>query len=267
VAIRFTLAAALLLGIALPMGVKLGRQPREKTLWIVNALGSFTISYGVVYWAEQWVPSGLTAVLFATYPFFVMLLTRFMMPEERLSARELLGVLVGFAGVGVIFMEDLSALGGDNVAFASGVMLISPLAAAVGSVVVKRWGSHIHPFSISAVPMAMTGVVMGLLAVAVERERTFDWNPTSIGALLYLAIFGSALTFSLYYWLLTHISVRRLALITYVIPVVAVTIGMFRGEPMTSRILAGAGLVLAGVVLAVHRRRARSTPVGPPQEP
>jgi len=267
VAIRFALASVLLLGIALPMGVKLGRKPREKRLWVVNSFGSFTISYGVVYWAEQWVPSGLTAVLFATYPFFVMLLMRFVTPEERLSVRELLGVFVGFAGVGVIFLEDFSLLGGENVAFASGIMLISPLAAAVGSVAVKRWGGHIHPFSISAVPMAMTAVVMGALAVSVERDRVFDWNPTSVGALLYLTVFGSALTFTLYYWLLTHVSVSRLALITYVIPVVAVTIGMFRGEPMTSRILVGAGLVLAGVVLAVHRKRKQATPVELPQEP
>ena len=221
----------------------------------------------MVYWAEQWVPSGLTAVLFATYPFFVMLLSRFMMPEERLSARELLGILVGFAGVGIIFLEDFSALGGREVAVASVVLLVSPLAAAVGSVTVKRWGGHLHPISISAVPMGITGALMGLIAVTVERDRTFDWNPTSIGALLYLAFFGSAVTFSLYYWLLRHISVRRLALIAYVIPVVAVAIGMFRGEPMTSQILTGAGVVVAGVVLAVHRRPAQLAPAQPPQEP
>ncbi len=223
-------------------------------LWLVNGIFSFSISYGVVYWAEQWVPSGLTSVLFATYPLFVAVIGHFVLPSEVLSRREIFGIVLSFIGVAVIFSEDLTTVGGERVALASAVMLASPLAAAVGSVVVKRWGARVHPFSITAVPMAITAVVMGVAALAFERQRSVTWDRVSIGALLYLAVFGSAVTFSLYYWLLRQLPVKRLALIAYVIPVVAVLIGVLRGEPFTRQILAGSAVVVLGVVLAVHRR-------------
>jgi drug/metabolite transporter (DMT)-like permease len=169
-------------------------------------------------------------------------------------------MLVGFGGVALIFSEDFRALGGDQVAVAAAVMLVSPLAAAIGSVAVKRWGKGIHPVSLSAVPMAITAGVLGALGVTFEYDQSISWNATTIAALLYLAIFGSVITFTLYFWLLEHLPAKRLALIAYVIPLVAVGIGAMRGEPMTVRILAGALLVVAGTALAVHRFSRQTQP-------
>ena len=252
-AIRFAIAALLLLGLAVATGVRLGRTRRERWLWLANGTLGFTISYGVVYWAEQWVPSGLASVIFAIYPVFVALIGHFVLPDEKLSRREIIGVLLSFVGVGVIFAEDFSRLGGPQVALAAVVMLLSPLTAACGSVAVKRWGAGIHPFSMAAMPMAVAAAMLGTVALLFERERTFTWDATSLGALLYLAVIGSAVTFSLYYWLLEHLPVKRLALIAYVIPIVAVTVGMLRGEPLTVLILSGSAVVIIGVAIAVHR--------------
>ena len=153
----------------------------------------------------------------------------------------------------IIFSEDFTLLGGPRVLTAAAVMLASPLAAAVGSVAVKRWGHGIHPISLTAMPMALTAAVMGAVAFGTERERVFTWDAISIGALLYLAILGSAVTFTLYYWLLSHLPVKQLALITYLIPVVAVMVGVLRGEPLTLYVLSGAAVVILGVACAVHR--------------
>jgi drug/metabolite transporter (DMT)-like permease len=92
---------------------------------------------------------------------------------------------------------------------------------------------------------------MGAAAVALERGRPFVFDAASIGALLYLAIAGSAVTFTVYFWLLRHMPATRLALIAYVIPVVAIVVGwlVFR-EPVTARFVAGGMLVLGGVALA-----------------
>ncbi len=253
VALRFSIAGALLLALARARKIPLGRTRREVALWVANGLLAFTVSYGVVYWSEQWVPSGLTAVLFATYPLFVAILAHFALPAETLRRPEALGILLGFGGVATIFSGDFSALGGSQVATGALVMLLSPLASAAASVAVKRWGHGIHPFSITAVPMLLAGAVMGALALATERERGITWDGVSIAALLYLTLAGSALTFSLYYWLLSHWPAKRLALISYVIPVVAMLIGAFRGEPLTLRTLGGSALVVIGVSLAVRR--------------
>jgi drug/metabolite transporter (DMT)-like permease len=129
-------------------------------------------------------------------------------------------------------------------------MLISPLAAAGGSVAVKRWGAGIHPLSIAAVPMLVASAIMTVPAVGLERTMTITWDAVSVAALLYLAILGSAVTFSLYFWLLSHLPAKRLALIAYVIPVIAVGIGVLRGESLTLRVVAGAACVVAGVAMA-----------------
>jgi drug/metabolite transporter (DMT)-like permease len=263
VALRFTLAAAILFGLSPFLGVRYGGSRREWALWVVNGILSFCVSYGVVYWAEQWVPSGLASVLFATMPLFVAALAHPFLPGERLNALGVAGMLVGFAGVAVIFSEDFTRLGGTQVALASAVLLVSPFVSAVASVAIKRWGSGIHPVSLSAVPMGIAAGVMGALAIATERHRTFVLDAASVGALLYLAVFGSAVTFTAYYWLLRHVRATRVSLIAYTTPVVAVAVGaLFLGEPVTVRTLAGSALVVFGVALAVHRTT--PTPVAEP---
>lgn len=252
---RFAIAAAVLLPLAPLLGVRLGRSPVERRLWLASTLLNFCASYGILYWAEQWVPSGLTAVLFATFPLWTGLLAHGALPGERLTARAVGGALVGFAGVAVIFSEDLRSLGGPQVAFAAAVVLLSPISSALGSVAVKRWGEGIHPLSLSAVPMGLTALVMAPVAAVVERGRELIFDTRSVAALLYLAIFGSAVTFTLYYWLLKRLPATSLALITYATPVVAVVVGsLFLDEPFTLRIVLGAALVIAGVAVAMRAR-------------
>jgi drug/metabolite transporter (DMT)-like permease len=250
VAVRFAISGALLLGIAFALGIRLGRTPVERWLWLGNGLFGFAVAYGVVYWSEQWVPSGLAAVLFAVYPLIVSVLAHFMLTNEKLQRSDMLGTLLALAGVGIIFLEDLTALGGPQVAVGAAVLLLSPLASGLATVSLKRWGGGIHPFSLAAVPMLVASATTGALAFRFEREIEITWDRTSVLALLYLSIFGSALTFSLYFWLLSHLPASRLALIAYVIPVVAVGIGVLRGEPFTTQILVGSAVVVLGVALA-----------------
>ena len=256
VALRFAMAGVLLLALARPLGVRLGRGRHERTLWVVNGILSFCISYAVVYWSEQYIPSGLAAVLFATYPLFVAGLAHLLLPGERLRGSAFFGMLLGFAGIAVIFSDDLALLGGDVVRHAALVMLVSPLVSAVASVVVKRWGGGVHPLSLAAVPMLIAGVVMGLVAAVVERHRPLVLDAPSVGALLYLVVFGSAVTFTVYYWLLARVRATQVALMSYLIPIVAVAVGaLLFDEPLRPRLLLGSALVLAGVVLVSRPRR------------
>jgi len=256
VAIRFAIAAALLLVYARLMGIPLApANRRDRRLRFFHALLTFCGSYGIVFWAEQWVPSGLASVLFATFPLLVAIIAHFMLPQERMTLSVLAGTVVGFAGIAVIFSEDFNVLGGSMVAVASAVMLISPLVGAVVSVSVKRWGEGIHPVPFNAVAMAMAAVIMAGVAAAAERDRPVALDAGPVAAIIYMAIFGTAITFPLYFWLLEHMQARQVALIGYGTPVVAVFLGtVFMNEPLTIQTLVGSVLVVVGVAAASHSR-------------
>ncbi|MGH9360769.1 MAG: DMT family transporter [Thermoanaerobaculia bacterium] len=253
VALRFAIAGAWLLVVAVALRVPLGRSAVERRLWVVNALCTFCGSYGIVYWAEQWVPSGLAAVIFSIFPLLVAVMAHFVVPGERLTLPRALGVGLGFVGIAVLFSGDFEPLGGRRAATAAAVLLLAPLVSAIAQVAIKRWGAGIHPLSLSAVPMLLTGGIMGALAAAVERGRPVVFDGPSVAALLYLAFVGSALAFSLYFWLLQHLPATQAALVAYTAPVLAVIVGAVAfAEPITGRMLAGAGLVVAGVALALR---------------
>jgi drug/metabolite transporter (DMT)-like permease len=256
VALRFAIAAVLLVVYARAMGIPIAAESdRHRRLRVLHALLTFCASYGIVFWAEQWVPSGLAAVLFATFPLLVTVMAHFALPDERMTVAVMVGVVTGFLGIAVIFAEDFELLGGSMVAFASLVMLLSPLAGAIVSVSVKRWGSGMHPISFNASAMILAAGIMGVFAVVVENERTVALDAGPVAALIYTAIAGTALTFPLYFWLLDHMEARQVALIGYGTPVVALFVGAaFMGEPMTFRTWVGSAMVVIGVAVASQTR-------------
>jgi drug/metabolite transporter (DMT)-like permease len=128
------------------------------------------------------------------------------------------------------------------------------MSVAFAEVVIKRWGREVSALSLTAVPMLLSSLVLFALAALFERERTIDLAPAPIAAVLYLAVVGSAVAFSLFFWVLKHVTVTRLSLVTYAIPVVAVTVGtIFLDEPLTLTMVVGAGLVIAGAALVMRR--------------
>ena len=252
VALRFGVAGLSLVVVAKALGLPLRSVNRRESRLRLAHLGlSFCISYGVVFWAQQWVPSGLASVLFASFPLMVAVMAHFWLPGERLTFASVTGTVVGFAGIVVIFAEDFRGLGGPEMALAVPLILVSPLASAAAIVAVKRGGKGVHPVPFNGMAMADSAVVRGVAAAIWERDRTVVFDVSSIAAILYLAIVGSAVTFTLYIWLLEHMQARHVALIGYATPVVALAVGaVFLREPLTLQTLVGSALVVAGVALA-----------------
>jgi len=249
-ALRFALAGALLLVVALARRVPLGKTVREWALWLINGALSFGVSYGTVYWAEQWVPSGLAAVIFATFPLFIAVFAHFLLIGERLCVSSSGGIVLGFVGIAVIFSEDLALLGGPGTPMAVLVALFSPVSAALASVVVKKWGQDIHPLSLTSVPMLVGSILLALFAALLEKEKTIVWSGQALGSLLYLTVAGSVVTFLLYFWLLRRVEVIRLSLIAYATPVLAVLVGVIlMDEQLTSRIVLGGAVVVFGIII------------------
>ena len=252
--VRFLVGAAVLLALAPVFKVSFGRKPGEFRVWIANGLFLFIGSYGAVYWSEQYVPSGVAAVLFATFPLFVAVLAHFLVPGERIRVRTLGGLLLGLGGVAVIHTEDFGRIADPRAASAALVFMISPVSAALGNVLIKRWGKGVHPVSTTTIPMLIGAVGLGSLAVLFERDLPVRWDALSIGIIVYLAIFGTVVTFVLYFWAMQHLPVTRISLIAYLTPVLAVAIGTaFLREPLTWRIAAGASCVIGGVAIAGRR--------------
>jgi drug/metabolite transporter (DMT)-like permease len=226
------------------------------TLGVLN----FVVNYGVVYWGEQYVSSGLTAVLFATYPLFVLLIAHLTIGGERITPLKALGVVLGFAGVGVIFRSDLAV--DPRAAIAVPVILVSPVASALTSVGIKKWGHDLHPYTLSTLPMAYGAVTLTAIGLVFEDPRSIDWSEAAIGSLAYLALFGSVVAFVIYYQLLKVVPVSLLALVSYAFPIVAVALGwLVLDERLSGSTLVGAATVLAGIALATWRRRP-SPPLG-----
>lgn len=260
-AIRFVIAAAILWAI---LALRHHPLPRTKKDWLMLAgtgVLAFTVNYGLVFWGEQYISSGLAALLQATIPAFGLLFAHLHLPAERMTLAKVLGVVLGVAGVGVIFSNQLSVAGPR--AFAGSVALVvSAAGAAYSNVLVKAYGGKFEPTVIAATQMTFGLIPILLLGLFFEgHPLSFRWTTSAIVSLLYLAIVGTVIAFILYYWLLQHMAVTKSMLIALVTPVTAVILGMIvLGEQMDWRTIAGGILILSGIAMVVIRRRKKEAP-------
>jgi drug/metabolite transporter (DMT)-like permease len=253
--IRFLIAAAVLLSL---IGFRRRPLPSTRSDWTLLAVSgvlAFTLNYGLVFWGEQYISSGLASLLQATIPAFGLVIAHFYLPTERMTASKIMGVLMGVAGVGVIFSNQLSASGNRALA-GSAALVLSSICVAFSNVLIKARGKNLDP-SIIAAGQMMCGLIP-LLLIGIPLEGNpfhFRWTRTAVVSLFYLAIVGSVLAFLLYYWLMRHMDVTKTMLIALVTPVFAVTLGMLvLDEELDWRTFAGGTLIVAGIGLIVLRR-------------
>jgi drug/metabolite transporter (DMT)-like permease len=210
----------------------------------------FTVDYGLIFWGERHLTSGLTAVLFSTVPLFGLLFAHLVIAAERLTQRKLLGVLLGIAGVVVIFAHQLHQ--DDPLApIASVAIIMASASAALSNTFVKAYLTHLDPLVVTAGQMALGVVPLVAIGLATEgNPAAFDWTPLALLSLGYLAMVGSALSFLLFYRLVRLIEVTRVQLLILVNTLVAVALGwLVLGESLGLRGFLGAGAVLAGLGL------------------
>lgn len=257
---RFAIATGVLAALSWARGVAFPRGGRLHLGLLTIGVLTFIVNYGAVYWGEQYIPSGLAAVLFATYPLLVLLLAHAAIAAERVTPRKLAGVGLGLVGVVVIFGSDLSLVH-PRAPIGAAVTLLAPIAAAICSVGIKRWGQHLHPYTLTLLPMGYGTVGLLTIAFLTEDVGAAAWSPAAAASTLYLALFGSVTAFVVYYRLLKEVPVSSLAMVSYLFPVVAVALGWVTlGERLTGAMLGGAGLVVVGIALATARRRRAPVP-------
>jgi drug/metabolite transporter (DMT)-like permease len=208
----------------------------------------FAVNYTLLFWAELHVSSGLAAVLQATIPIFGIMFAHWMLPDEPLRLPKLAGAIIALGGVTVICSRLLGFNG--PLAFWGGVAVVFGAAsAAFANVLVKAGSMQLAPAMLAAWQMIFGTAPLLLLGFAVDgNPARFHWTVSSVFCLLYLAVFGSALTFLLLYWLLPRLTVAQLQSISLITPPGAVMLGwLLGGETFPLSSLLGAALVLVGV--------------------
>jgi len=253
--IRFVIACTILFTLIRIRRIPI---PRARADWILLASSgilSFGLNYGLVFWGEQYITSGLAALLQATLPAFGLVFAHLHLPSERLTWTKIGGVVLGVFGVGVVFSNQLVVSGRQALAGCVALVL-SAMFAAYSNVLVKAFGKHLNPAVLSAGQM-LFGLVL-LLSVGLPLEGNpfrFHWTPMAVIAMLYLAVVGSVIAFLLYYWLVLNMDVTKSMLIALVTPVVAVLLGMLvLDEEFGWRTLAGGAMIILGIGFIVVRK-------------
>ncbi len=258
-AIRFVIAFVVL------VAVSIGRVPllpRARVDWVLLAFTGvlmFAMNYGLLFWGELHVSSGLAAVLQATIPVAGMMFAHWLLPAEPLRWQQVGGAALAVSGVALICSRLFGH--GGMLAFWGGLgIVLGGAGAAFSNVLLKRRALQLAPAMIAAWQMIFGSIPLLSLGLLVEgNPARFHWSGRALFCLLYLALVGSALTFLLLYWLLPRMQVNKLQTISLITPPGAVALGwLLGGERFSLRSLAGGVLVLAGVWI-IFRRREQTT--------
>jgi drug/metabolite transporter (DMT)-like permease len=254
VAARFLVAAVLI-----SVVVAAARLPVPRTrrfLAISLFLGAFHLAlpYVLVYWGEQHISSGLTAVLYSTLPLMVAVLARIILGDP-LTPTKLAGIAAGVAGVWFIFSDAVHVTAGSEVAGMVAV-LTSVFFAALASVVIKKYSGGYHPIVSLMIPFVVGAVMVSSFAVPLEHSNPLHYDGVTWATILYLAVAGSFVAFAVFFWLMKRIDVTVVSYQTFIIPILAVFFGwLFLDETISARVAVGAAFIVGGIVIATAGAR------------
>ena len=255
-AIRFTIAGVVILAIARWRGERASLDGR--TLINLAVIGFLMVAVGnlAVVWAEQWVPSGMAALLVATAPFWMAILEAFRKGGERLDLRGALGMLIGFLGVGLL-VTPKGAGSPIDMHFILGAIAIQigSFGWQLGSVRGKYAIKHVPLLTSAAMQMLFGGIATGIVGLATGEASRFSVTPRTLTALVYLTVFGSIIAYSAYVYALAHMRTTHMSLYAYINPLVAVILGwLILNERLTIVSVIAMFVILAGVALVQTSR-------------
>jgi drug/metabolite transporter (DMT)-like permease len=260
--IRFVIASAILFAIIKTRRLAL---PRERADWMLLAITgvlSFSLNYGLLFWGEQYISSGLAALLQATIPAFGLVIAHFYLSGEQMTWGKIFGVVMGVAGVAVIFSNQLNVAGPQALAGCA-ALVVGSACAAYANVLVKARGGHLDPAILAGGQMLFGLIPLLLVGVPLEGNPLhFNWTTMAIVSLFYLAIVGSVVAFLLYYWLVQHMDVTNTMLIALVTPVIAVILGVLvLNEELNWRMFAGGAMIISGICLIILQKGKKYAPI------
>lgn len=245
--LRLALAAVLLAAWTWWRDIRLPRGPALRAA-LGYGIGQFGVNLPLLYWGEKRVPSGVSAVVYATIPLSSALVAR-ALRLERLTPAKILGALLAFGGVAALFSSGLQR---HIPAGAFAAILVGATSASVGTTLLKR-GPRQDPFAANAVGCAAGALLAGAASFALGEAHAFPSTFRAAWPVLYLTVAGSLVAYVVLAWLLSHWPVTRTSYITVIVPVIALALGAaVRHERLAATSLAGTVLVLGGLVLGMR---------------
>ncbi|MBZ5724927.1 MAG: EamA family transporter [Acidobacteriia bacterium] len=264
-AMRFLVAGLVLYGWMIAHGEPSPTR-RQWTSVSLLAILIFVFDYGLLFWAEQRVPSGIAAVMMATIPVFMALSEILILRTQRLTVRLALALLIGMGGVGMLMSRSLNLGGAPIDRAGAAALIVASMSWSVSSALTRKLPLPPSKVMSSGAQMLAGGVFLAITAAALGEFRNFRPGTISRGvwlALLYLIVAGSIIAFTAYVWLIHHESPTKVGTYAYVNPVVAVLVGYFLGgEALGLRTILGTTFVLISVV-AIATTRAKKPAVRP----
>jgi len=254
-AARFLLSILILAPLIKVLRLEMPRTASQWRLIALTGVLQFSINYSLVFWSEQYITSGLAAVLQAMITVFGLVLAWIFLPDETITKRKIVSVILGIIGVAVIFIDQLRIE--SVMAFAGCVgIVVGAYAAAQASILVKAKASNIDPATLvfSQMLCGLPAIIIYAL-LAEGNPLTFRWSMRAVVCVIYLTVLGTIAAFWLYYWLLKRVESTKAMMISLVTPLLAVMIGAVTiGETLPPQTFAGGLLIIASIGLIVLKR-------------
>lgn len=248
---RFTIAVILLYFIITLRRMPLPIDKLSLKMYTIAGLMSFSIPFAMVYWGQQYIPSGLSSLLFALYPLLVGIFSHLLLPGEQLNIFKISGIILGFFGIFIIFSQDIYWNGNSLTVYAMLAVILSCVIQALSLVLIKKYGGSVNAFHLNTGGMGMGVVILFLFALIFEDFDNVNFDLIGVGSILYLGILGSVVAFSIYFWMLKRVEAVYLSLLAFITPILAVILGgILLDEKLGKNVIQGGALVLIGILLS-----------------
>ena len=245
---RAVAVASVLTVIALALRQPFPRGRRTLVIATIVGLINIGLTWAIIFWSEQFVPSGLVAVFGSAAPVWTALLAHFMVKGDRLSVLKIVGLVLGLGGT-VLLIGAPDAADGTAGLIATGMLAIMPITWAMAAILQSRFLTKVAPIPTVAVGTWASALLLAPLAL-VQLPQGAHWTLASVLAFVWLTFFGTCFAMVVSLWLYRKLRPTTITLIQVVVPAEAILIGtLWLGEPVSIRMLGGAALVVAAVAL------------------
>lgn len=226
-------------------------------LYLSFGLLNFALSYGITYWATQYVYSSISSILWGLFPLFTSVMAHFMLSgddNEKLTSNKLKALFLGF--IGMVFIGSNQSIDLQSQSFLAIMVLVGAIIiAAWPSVLYKKYNDVVGPYQMNAVCQVLTGVIMlSLSSLLKEDLAQIVWTDQLLFASAYLVIFGGVISWGIYFWLYKYLSVTQVTYVAIFPPIVAIILGwIFLNEVLSAKEIIGTIFILGSSVL-IYRK-------------